>query len=171
MTNRLSSTCSLFAFLRVYPKNHCCFSNRSPALQYKNLMIFTIEIAKKYEKHEIKRLSCKRKENIKRERKAGAGRPFKLDVKNRYLMLLVYYRLYITYTLVGFLFDLDQSNVCRDIQKIGYGIWDMMRRCLPIPQKMYNLTKRLQTPEEVENISRLSCFHRFHRTSDIKTYR
>ena len=27
-----------------------------------------------------------------RERKAGAGRPFKLDVKDRFLMLLVYYR-------------------------------------------------------------------------------
>jgi hypothetical protein len=33
-------------------------------------------------------------------------------------MLLVYYRLYITYTLAGFLFDMDQSNICRDIQKI-----------------------------------------------------
>ncbi len=61
-----------------------------------------------------KRLS-KRKD---REREIGAGRHFKLDVKNRFLMLLVYYRLYITYTLAGFLFDLDQSSVCRDIQKI-----------------------------------------------------
>jgi hypothetical protein len=34
------------------------------------------------------------------------------------LMLLVYYRLYITYTLSGFLFDLDQSNICRDISII-----------------------------------------------------
>ncbi len=57
--------------------------------------IYDKEIAKRYEKHELKRLS-KRKEN--RERKFGAGRHFKLDVKNRFLMLLVYYRLYITYT-------------------------------------------------------------------------
>ena len=35
-------------------------------------------------------------------------------------MVLVYYRLYITYTLTGFLFGLDQSNVCRDIQKIEW---------------------------------------------------
>ncbi|HEY6536074.1 MAG TPA: transposase family protein [Candidatus Nitrosocosmicus sp.] len=48
----------------------------------------------------------KRKEDG--ERKAGAvGRPFKLDLENRFLMLLVYYHLYITYTLMGFLFDLD----------------------------------------------------------------
>jgi hypothetical protein len=79
--------------------------------------IYKKEIAKRYEKYELKRLSCKRKD---RKRKTGAGRHFKLDVKNRFLMLLVYYHLYITYTLAGFLFDLDQSNICRDIQKIEY---------------------------------------------------
>jgi hypothetical protein len=63
------------------------------------------------------------------------------------LMLLVYYRLYITYTLAGFLFDLDQSNICRrDIQKIE----PLIRNCLPIPQKLYNITNRLKTPYEVE---------------------
>ncbi len=61
-------------------------------------------------------------------------------------MLLVYYRLYITYTLAGFLFDLDQSNICRDIQKIE----SLVRQCLPIPQKIYNITKRLQTLDEIE---------------------
>ncbi len=61
-------------------------------------------------------------------------------------MLLVYYRLYITYTLAGFLFDLDQSNICRDIQKIE----SLIRKCVPIPQKIYKITKRLQTKEEVE---------------------
>ena len=61
-------------------------------------------------------------------------------------MLLVYYRLYITYTLAGFLFDLDQSNICRDIQKIE----SLVRQCVPIPQKIYKITKRLKTPEEVE---------------------
>ncbi len=61
-------------------------------------------------------------------------------------MLLVYYRLYITYTLAGFLFDLDQSNIVRDIQKIE----GLIRQCVPIPQKIYPITKRLQTLEEVE---------------------
>ena len=78
----------------------------------------------------------------------AAGRPFKLDIKDRFLMLLIYYRLYITYTLAdGFLFDLDQSNIySRDIQKIE----KLIRQCLPIPQKIYNITKRLKTLEEVE---------------------
>src|SRR4051812_4168026 len=75
------------------------------------------------------------------------GRPFKLDVRDRFLMILVYYRLYITYTLAGFLFNLDQSNVYRDIQKIE----SLVIQCLPIPQKIYKITKnRLQTLDEVE---------------------
>ena len=61
-------------------------------------------------------------------------------------MVLVYYRLYITYTLMEFLFGLDQSNVCRDIEKIER----LIEICLPIPQKLYNVTKRLKSLEEVE---------------------
>ena len=105
--------------------------------------IYDKEITKKYHKHEIQRLSKRTKD---RQRDMGAGRPFKLDLENRFLMLLVYYRLYITYTLAGFLFDLDQSNICRDIQKIE----NLIRQCIPIPQKIYNKTKRLRTPEELE---------------------
>ena len=107
--------------------------------------IYDKGITKEYHKYENKRLS-KRKN---RKRDIGAGRPFKLDVKDRFLMLLVYYRLYITYTLAGFLFDLDQrSNICsRDIQKIE----SLIRKCLPIPQKIYNITKRLRTVDEIEH--------------------
>ena len=100
------------------------------------------EIESKYEKYEIKRLSYKRN----RERAIGAGRRFKLLVKDRVIMVLVYYRLYITYTLMEFLFGLDQSNVCRDIEKIE----SLIRECLPIPQKLYKVTRRLKTKEEVE---------------------
>ena len=74
-----------------------------------------IEIERKYHKHEIQRLSTNKKDSKNRKREIGAGRPFKLDVKDRFLMLLVFYLFFITYTLTGFLFDLDQSNVCRDI--------------------------------------------------------
>jgi hypothetical protein len=102
------------------------------------------EIESRYDKYEIKRLSS-RKER-RRERAVGAGRHFKLLVKDRVIMVWVYYRLYITYTLMEFLFGLDQSNVCRDIQKIER----LIRCCLPIPQKLYKVTKRLKTKEEVK---------------------
>jgi len=103
--------------------------------------IYDKEITKKYDRHEIQRLSTRF-----RERETGSDRPFKLDIKDRFLILLVYYRLYITYTLAGFLFDLDQSTVCRDIQKIE----SLIRKCIPFPRKIYKITKRLKTPEEVE---------------------
>lgn len=60
------------------------------------------EVESRYPQYELKRLSKR-----KRTRKVGAGNYFKLTVRDRFLMLLVYYRLYITHTLSGFLFDLD----------------------------------------------------------------
>ena len=72
------------------------------------------EVELKYPEYEIKRLSKQKK----RTRSIGAGRHFKHSVKDRFLMLLVYYKLYITHTLSGFLFDLDQSNIYRDIRHI-----------------------------------------------------
>jgi Helix-turn-helix of DDE superfamily endonuclease/DDE superfamily endonuclease len=104
------------------------------------------EIESRYDKYEINRLSSRKGRRRRRERAVGAGRHFKLPVKDRVIMVLVYYRLYITYTLMEFLFGLDQSNVCRVIQKIER----LIRRCLPIPQKLYEVTKRLKTKEEVE---------------------
>src|SRR4051812_27115989 len=38
------------------------------------------------------------------------------------------------------------SNICRDIQKIE----GLIRQCLPIPQKIYSITKRLKTLDKVE---------------------
>ncbi len=80
------------------------------------------EIASKYE-YERRRLSKRR-----RKRDIGAGRKFKLELKDRFLMLLVYYRLYITYTFSGFLFDLDQSNVYRDIHMLE----SLVKKCIGV---------------------------------------
>jgi hypothetical protein len=96
--------------------------SRKPLLLFKSFTGLTVqefddiykkEITKRYCKHELKRLF----ERKNRKRKIGAGRYFKLNLKDRFVMLLVYYRLYITYTLAGFLFDLDQSNICTEISK------------------------------------------------------
>ena len=100
------------------------------------------EVESKYPEYEIKRLSKQKK----RTRSIGAGRHFKLTVRDRLLMLLVYYKLYITHTLSGFLFDLDQSNVHRDIRYME----PVVKSCIPLPQKLYNITRRLRTVEEVE---------------------
>ncbi len=100
------------------------------------------EIEKEYKRTEQRRLSRK-----KRERKIGAGRRFALPVRDRLMMLLVYYRMYITYELAGHLFGLDQSNVYRDIRYMEPAV----RGSIPIPQKMmYAESKKIGTIQDLE---------------------
>src|SRR3954467_11158683 len=63
--------------------------------------IYNKEIVKRYDKHEIQRLSSIKRKTVRERKSRAGGGPFKLDIRNRFLMLLVYYRLYITYTLAG----------------------------------------------------------------------
>jgi hypothetical protein len=99
------------------------------------------KIEPKYEEYERKRLS-----RPERKREIGAGNQFKLSLRDRLLMLLVYYRTYVTSTLAGFLFNLDQSNVLKDIRMLE----PLVKECTPIPKKVYEGAKRARTPEEVE---------------------
>jgi len=92
------------------------------------------KVENKYPEYERKRLYRK-----DRKRDIGAGRRFKLDIVDRLLMLLVYYRLYITYCLSGFLFGLDQSNVQRNIKHIE----PLVKACTPLPEKVYRKTRRI----------------------------
>jgi hypothetical protein len=55
------------------------------------------------------------------------------------------YRIYIAYNLMELLFGWIRV-VFKNIEKIE----GLMRCCLPIPQKLHNVTKRLKTTEEVE---------------------
>jgi len=97
-------------------------------------------IENRYEDYERKRLS---REN--RKKRIGQGRRFKLKLIDRLLMLLVYYRLYITYALTGFLFELDQSNICRDIEYLE----PLVKECLPLPKRAHKATKRIGDMEEL----------------------
>jgi len=99
------------------------------------------KIESKYKDAEERRLSKR-----KRKRDIGAGHPFSLSVKNRILMLLIYYRMYTSYSLLGFLFDLDAANVYRDIRYMEPAV----RKCIQIPAKKYADAKKATTLEELE---------------------
>jgi len=103
-----------------------------------NALCETVE--KNYGKFNKKRLSKRKREN-----EIGQGRKFKLELINRLLMLLVYYRLYTTYTLTGYLFNLDQSNVCRDIKMLEL----LVKKCVPLPEKIHRKTQRIKDLEEL----------------------
>lgn len=53
-----------------------------------------------------------------RQRSVGAGGVYKNDTKNRLLMTIIWLRIYATYEVLGFLFDLDKSNVQRNMKPI-----------------------------------------------------
>lgn len=100
------------------------------------------KVESRYNEFEERRLA---RPDRKKEVGEG-GRLFKLELNDRLLMLLVYYRLYITLALTQFLFDLDLSNVWRDIRYLE----PLVRECIPLPKKMHEQVKRLGTVEEVE---------------------
>jgi hypothetical protein len=54
-----------------------------------------------------------------RKRKPGGGRKHALPLADRLLMLLIYYRTYVTHAFLGFLFGLDDSAVGRNINPLG----------------------------------------------------
>ncbi len=50
-----------------------------------------------------------------RQRSVGAGGAYKNDTKNRLLMTIIWLRIYTTYEVLGFLFDVHKSNVYRNM--------------------------------------------------------
>ena len=67
------------------------------------------EVESSYYDYERERLS--QREDRKR-RRVGAGRPFKLSLEDRLLMLLLYYRLYVSTTMTGYLFWIWTTATC-----------------------------------------------------------
>ncbi len=51
-----------------------------------------------------------------RRRKRGAGRKFRHTLRNRLLLVLTWLRVYPSYRVLGLLFGLDKSNICRNIK-------------------------------------------------------
>ena len=98
-------------------------------------------IRKQYKTTEKKRLSKR-----KRIRDIGAGRPFKLSVRDRILMLLIYYRCYTSYDLLEYLFGVDSSTVCRDIVKIEPAV----KQSIPIPAKLYVDSKKINSLQQFQ---------------------
>lgn len=94
----------------------------------------------KYKEHEKERLSKK-----KRKKAVGQGRKFDLDLKDRLLMLLFYYRSYASYELTGYLFHLHNSNVCRNIRYLE----PLVKACIPLPEKIHKQTKKIGDIEEL----------------------
>jgi len=81
-----------------------------------------------------------------RKRRIGAGHPFKLPLRDRLVMLLMYHRLYVTSTLLVFLFNLGQTNVLKNIRILE----PLVTQAPPLPEKIHQRARRLGNLDEVE---------------------
>ena len=117
-------------------------------LQEFNLLFAKVE--KAHPEAERERLSKR-----PRRRAIGAGRRFALDLCNRVLLLLFYYRTYATRDVAAEVFGVGQVTVSRSIDQIA----PVARQCIPIPARIHDRTKRASILEEFEEIFLgLRCF-------------
>jgi DDE superfamily endonuclease/Helix-turn-helix of DDE superfamily endonuclease len=86
---------------------------------------------------------AKRKDRPGRKRRPGAGRKHALDLADRLLMLLIYYRTYTTHVFLGFLFGVDDSAVGRNINPLQPLLAGIFR----IPERRIELD-----PEEIREL-------------------
>jgi hypothetical protein len=80
---------------------------------------------------------ARRKDRPGRQRKPGGGRKHSLILADRLLMLLIYYRTYVTHAFLGFLFAIDDSAVGRNINPLGPLLAGLFR----IPERRVELTE------------------------------
>lgn len=70
-----------------------------------------------------------------RRRKPGAGRKPKLGADDRLLLVLMYYRIYVTQVVLGALFGVDAGTACRIIRTVGLALAGVFR----IPERKVRL--------------------------------
>ena len=96
------------ARLRRKPRHLQSFTGLSP-VEFDRLLA---EFAPAYQE-----AGEQRRQRPGRQRPPGAGRPFALALPERLLMGLMHLRLYLGQSLLAFLFEIDQSNVCRELNR------------------------------------------------------
>jgi hypothetical protein len=121
-------------------KNPSHFRNFS-GLEVSEFNTLNNQITTRYPAFEEKRL-----QRNDRKRAVGAGHPFVLSLTDRLLMLLIYYHMYPSSTLLGYLFGLSQTSVLKSIKKLE----PLVSEALPLPKKEYDKVRRLQSIDEIE---------------------
>ncbi len=81
---------------------------------------------------------------IERKRKIGGGRNFNLTLENRLMVTLMYFRLYVSYALLGYLFNLDGTNIGREINQ---RMLPALLSILPVPMQDELLSSRDEPPQ------------------------
>ena len=105
-----------------------------------------------------RRIGMLRREN--RQRAIGGGRKASLTVEQKLVMVLMYLRLYVTQTLLGFLFDVDETTttVGREVKRM----MPVLIKALPIPTRNLLFEARSgeqQAEQRIQNLEELLHQH------------
>jgi hypothetical protein len=79
-----------------------------------------------------------------RKRKIGGGRNFSLSLEDRLMVTLMYFRLYVSHALLGYLFNLDGTNVGREINQ---RMLPALLSILPVPMQDELLSGHDEPPQ------------------------
>ena len=112
-------------------------------MSFQEFDLLFVKVEKAHPEAERERLSKR-----PRRRAIGAGRRFALDLRNRVLLLLFYYRTYATQDVVAEVFGVGQATASCSIEKVA----PVVRQCIPIPARIHDSAKRASTLEELEEI-------------------
>jgi hypothetical protein len=89
-------------------------------------------------------LERERLTRAERKRKIGGGRNFTLKLEDRLMVTLMYFRLYVSYALLGYLFNLDGANIGREINQ---RMLPALLSVLPVPMQDELLSSRDEPPQ------------------------
>jgi hypothetical protein len=88
-----------------------------------------------------------------RQREIGAGSQYTHDARNRLLMGMIWLRQYPTYEVLGFIFDLHKSNICRNLQGVLAVLREQLRDEVEWPDKTHRKQKMEQFMEEFTEVA------------------
>lgn len=109
------------AKLRRKPRHFRAFTGLSVA-EFDTLLA---EVTPAYEAAELAK-----RQRPGRQGALGSGHPFRLALPERLLLGLMYLRLYVRQSLLGYLFDLDESNISRELHE---RLLPLLLQALPVP--------------------------------------
>lgn len=106
----------------------------------------------------------------KRKRAEGAGRKGRLEtVKEKLFFILFYMKVYPTYDLAAFIFDVDKSQPCRWIQKLLPCLEQALGRGCVLPKrKIHSMSEFLEAFSEVKDIFVDGTERRIQRPTSVK---
>jgi hypothetical protein len=138
--------CSIWLLGCLRAKLQCIIKKPSHFRNFSGLEVqefdaLNLKIKEKYDAYEQKRLF-----RVNRKRAVSAGHPFNRSLTDRLLMLLLYYHMYTSSTLLGYLFGVSQTSVLKTIRKLE----PLVSEVLPLPKKEHDKVRKIETVDEIE---------------------